>query len=164
MKQLMKIFGYLLFIAFVNIGSFRIALAQTQDNGLDINGLCIGKIYSKTYVISKLGEPNKYLSRMSEFGLNEEYEYGPNLLRFKENGMFCEFALEDNRFAIYTANINGGIKVGDSVNKFQQLGFGVLELKENGMYVFWSPSRSDSPIEIRQVNGIITWIAYSSSI
>ena len=80
------------------------------------------------------------------------------MLRFSENGYFNEFVLEDNRFAIYASFLKGGIKVGDPVSKFQQLGFGSLTLNPDGRYHF---ILGDFWINIEHNDGIITTLHFS---
>ncbi|MCE5227336.1 MAG: hypothetical protein LLG05_15950 [Porphyromonadaceae bacterium] len=80
------------------------------------------------------------------------------MLRFSENGYFNAFVLEDNRFAIYASFLKGGIKVGDPVSKFQQLGFGSLTLNPDGRYSF---DIGDFWFDIEHNNGIITMLLFT---
>jgi len=145
-------------LTFISTSSTSVLCAQ-QRPSLDVSGLKIGSIYNYSSVTGKFGQPTSYWSGMSEDGLDEEYYFGTNLLRFQENGMFSGFVLEDNRFAIYTSLLNGGIKVGDQVNKFQLLGFGYLELQANGTYYF--KGIGDIRFEIKHSNGTITMMLFS---
>ena len=48
---------------------------------MDLNGLVIGRIYTKKQVVARLGEPVVYRSSESEFGLDEGY-LGPGPYEF----------------------------------------------------------------------------------
>ncbi len=141
-------------IVSILIGLIIILLNSQKISAQDINGMELGKTYNYNYVINKFGTPDSYWSGNGEDGLNEEYYYGPNLLRFKENGCFGAFSIKDNRFAAFTLDMQGGIKVGDPVTKFNQLGFGQLISRGNNHYEF--KGCGDARFDIYHNNGIIT--------
>ncbi len=146
-------------IAFMLINIFPATNLFAQKCPMpDVAGLVCGNVYKYADVTAKLGQPSSYRSIEGEEGLDEEYYYRTNLLRFQGNGVFTDFVLENTQFAIYTAYLNGGIKVGNPVTKFQQLGFGSLKLKQDGEYMF---ILQDSWIEIRHNKGIITKLFFS---
>lgn len=120
----------------------------------DVNGMKLAETYNYSYVTNKFGAPDRYWSRESEFGLDEKYYYGQNFFRFSNNGFFSTFTLIDNRFAVFTLDLQGGIKVGEPVAKFNQLGFGQLEVKPDGSYYF--RGIGDAVFEIFHNDGIIT--------
>lgn len=122
----------------------------------DVNGMHILKTYNFNSVVALLGTPDRYQNNESEMGQDESYEYGPNIFRFSENGLFSEFVLKDCRFAIFTLKLQGGIKIGDPLNRFNQLGFGNLELNENGTYTF--VGIGDTLLIVYHENNIITRI------
>ena len=134
------------------------ALLAQQCPLPDVEGIVTGNVYTYSSVISTLGQPTSYWSGKGEEGLDEEYYFETNLLRFRENGSFSAFVLKNNRFAIYTSRLNGGIKVGDSLSKFRQLGFGSLTLNTDGNYRF---NIEDFWIDIEHNNGIITKLRFS---
>lgn len=128
---------------------------------LDINGHLFSHVQTRDSIVIKFGEPDNYRSITTEFGKDEEYRFGQNTIRLTNNGIFNCFILNDSRFAIYTFAINGGIRIGDSVNKFLQLGFGTLQFVNAELYNF--SYLSDFPLDIHHVNGIITSLQYCSS-
>ncbi|MDP3451786.1 MAG: hypothetical protein Q8R90_02420 [Bacteroidales bacterium] len=140
-------------------GLIIILLNNQKISAQDVNGMKLTETYNYTYVINKFGTPDSYWSGPGEDGLDEEYYYGPNLFRFSENGCFGAFTLEDNRFAVFTLDMQGGIKVGDSVTKFNQLGFGQLISRGNNHYEF--KGRGDAWFDIYHNNGIITLMCCS---
>ncbi len=131
-----------------------ILLNSQKLSAQDVNGMELTETYNYNYVINKFGTPDKYRCGNSEYGLDEEYYYGPNLFRFRENGFFGAFSLKDNRFAVFTLYMQGGIKVGDPVTKFNQLGFGQLISRGNNHYEFIGCG--DAWFDIYHNNGIIT--------
>lgn len=134
---------------------FVIILLNSQKiSAQDINGMELGKTYNYNYVINKFGTPDSYWSGNGEDGLNEEYYYGTNVFRFSDNGCLYSFTLKDNRFAAFTLDMQGGIKVGDPVTKFNQLGFGQLISRGNNHYEF--KGCGDAKFDIYHNNGIIT--------
>lgn len=143
----------LLMIGFANV-------AEGQQNGylLDLDKLILYKVYQKDSVIAKLGQPDSYSNYMTEFGLSEEYKFGESTLIFTKNGEFSEFILKDTRFAIFSRYISGGIRVGDSVNKFQQLGFGRIEIEDKETYLFYDNPKCALPLIINHISGIINRI------
>ena len=150
-------FYLLMAIMLLNFIPSNTLLAQ-QCPSPDVEGIGGGNTYTYNTVISALGQPSRYWSGMGEDGLDEEYYFGPNLLRFSDNGILSEFALKNNQFAIYKSHLNGGIRVGDPVSKFQQLGFGTLTLNKDGNYSF---DIGDYWMDIEHNNGIITMILFT---
>ena len=66
---------------------------------MDLNGLEIGKVYTKQQVIDIMGEPRAYRRHDSEFGLDESYYYGERTeLDFQHDGEF--FFLYCARFEV----------------------------------------------------------------
>ena len=134
---------------------------------LEVKGIFIGNTYTKDQVQATLGVPTHYWSGMSEFGLNEEYNYTVNqqnnLFRFAENGVFIEFTIRSSDFPVFSAHSSGGIRVGDNISKVQVFGFGPATKRSDGTY--WVAILSDDPLILR-VNeaGIITLIMFSTSV
>lgn len=148
-------------ILIVTLGFAISSYAQVQHTSMDLNGYIFKDAQTRDSLVTKFGEPDNYRSITTEFGKDEEYRFGQNAIRLTNNGIFNCFILNDNRFAIYTFAINGGIRVGDSVNKFLQLGFGTLQFVNAELYNF--SYLSDFPLDIHHVNGIITSLQYCSS-
>ena len=138
-------------------------LAQRPNLTLDINGLVIsqGKVYADS-IYKYMGQPSSYESSINDFynTLNEEYNFGPNLLRLRESGYLSTLILKDNSFAIFTKYISGGIRVGDPVNKFYQLGATVEIVKIDTIYNEYHVFNVFDTDEFcfKQENGIITVI------
>jgi len=152
-KGILPVIALLVFMMF---GSENIGRAQTKEIFLDLENLILYKGYHKDSVIAKLGQPDKYSSNQSEFGLNEEYYFGENMLHFSEDGVFSGFALLDRRFAIFSSFVSGGIRVGDPVIKFQQMSFGKLETRDEHTYAFMDNPKNSTPLLVHHSNGIIT--------
>lgn len=140
----------------IMLGFANISEGQEKGYPLDLDKLILYKVYQKDSVIAKLGQPDKYSSNKSEFGLNEEYYFGENMLHFSEDGVFSGFALLDRRFAIFSSFVPGGIRVGDQVSKFQQMNFGRLETRDEHSYAFMDNPKNGTPLMVHHSNGIIT--------
>ncbi len=145
--------GFLLFL--IMFAWTNICKSQNLGYPLDLSNLILYNVYQKDSVIAKIGQPSSYNSYSTEFGLSEEYTYGNSLLVFTKNGMFTEFILKDATFAIYSVYISGGIRVGDPVSKFHQLGFGRLEIEDQGTYLFYDNPKCALPLVIDHLNGKI---------
>jgi hypothetical protein len=156
MKNFKGILPVIALLVFMMFGSANDGRAQTKEVFLDFENLILYKVYKKDSVIAKLGQPDKYSSNKSEFGLNEEYYFGENMLHFSEDGVFTGFALLDRRFAIFSSFVPDGIRVGDQVSKFQQMSFGKLETRDEHSYAFMDNPKNGTPLMVHHSNGIIT--------
>lgn len=149
-------FSRIFVLIVIMLGFANISEGQEKGYPLDLDKLILYKVYQKDSVIAKLGQPDKYSSNKSEFGLNEEYYFGENMLHFSEDGVFSGFALLDRRFAIFSSFVPGGIRVGDQVSKFQQMNFGRLETRDEHSYAFMDNPKNGTPLMVHHSNGIIT--------
>lgn len=149
-------FSRIFVLIVIMLGFANISEGQEKGYPLDLDKLILYKVYQKDSVIAKLGQPDKYSSNKSEFGLNEEYYFGENMLHFSEDGVFSGFALLDRRFAIFSSFVPGGIRVGDPVSKFQQMSLGKLETRDENTYAFMDNPKNDTPLIIHHSNGVIT--------
>lgn len=156
MAKSFSYFSKIVLLALLMIGFANISEGQEKGYPLDLDKLILYKVYQKDSVIAKLGQPDKYSSNKSEFGLNEEYYFGENMLHFSEDGVFSGFALLDRRFAIFSSFVPGGIRVGDQVSKFQQMNFGRLETRDEHSYAFMDNPKNGTPLMVHHSNGIIT--------
>jgi hypothetical protein len=133
---------------------------EPWNSDMDVNGINIGSVYTKAQVTAQWGTPTQYWSGMSEFGLDEEYNYTSNLFRFSDNGIFVEFGINTPNFIVYTAK-SGGLKVGDPISRIEAIGLGEPLLQPDGSYRI--PS-GDDRFTVGSENGIITWISFVSPI
>ena len=133
-----------------------------QATDMDVNGIFIGGIYTKTQIEVKWGTPTQYRSSMSEFGLNEIYDYSDNQFLFSDNGVFNSFYIKTPNFAVYTT-FSGGIKVGDNISKIQAIGLGIPILQNDGTYHL-NRNNSDDSLVFKHSNNIITQISFVTSI
>jgi len=143
-------------MCFVNI-----AEGQDKRRLLDLNGHLFSGVQTKDSILLYFGKPDKYWSMMTEFGLDEEFSYGKSIIRLGENGNAFDFVLNDKRYAVYTYAVKGGIKVGDSVSKIRQLGFGELEYIDIDLFYFWN--LGDFPLSVYHKSGIITTLHFGVS-
>ena len=121
-----------------------------------------GLIDELNEITSVLGAPMTYNSHMSEFGLDEGYQYENSWFSFAENGIFVEFNILSDNFVIFEQD-NGGIRVGDLISRVTELlrtGWS-LEAKPNGMYELWM---YDEVMYFRVENDLIVRINYSASL
>ncbi|MCL2561280.1 MAG: hypothetical protein FWE10_03030 [Rikenellaceae bacterium] len=161
MKTIVKIIVCAAFLMLPYYGFSQSGYTSATD--MDVKGVFIGGTYTKAQVEAKWGVPTKYWSNMSEFGLDEAYNYQPgNLFRFSDNGIFESFYVRTSNFPVYTA-FSGGIKVGDNISRIQAIGLGTPVLKSDGTYHL-NRNNSDDPLVFKHTNGIITEISFVSSI
>lgn len=136
--------------------------AQYGNTGkleIGVMSLRIGGVYTKAQVEEAMGgAPTKYEAWNNEFGLGEEYNYNSNILRFRETGIFVDFLIATNQYPIYV-QYDGGIKVGDNISKFSQLGIGTPVRQPNGEY---KVGRGDDPLIVTvDSNNIIKELYYT---
>ena len=82
----------------------------------DLEGIDSTKL-TKEQVIAKFGQPNEYISYDPEIGdLYETYVYDDYLLEFHDSCLF-QFYISSKNFAVFTKDVDGGIRVGDSLEK-----------------------------------------------
>ena len=154
---MVKSFSYIskiVLLALLMIGFANVSNAQDMRRILDLNGYLFRGVQTKDSIVLYFGTPDKYRSMMSEIGLNEEFSYGKSIIRLGENGNSYAFGVFDKRFAVYTFATKGGIRVGDSVSKIRQLGFGELKFVSSDLFYFWNIG--DFPLMVYHESGIIT--------
>ena len=61
------------FFSFMLFGFAISGFAQNNYRKLDINGHLFSSIQTRDSIVIKFGEPEKYWSKMTEAGLDEEY-------------------------------------------------------------------------------------------
>jgi hypothetical protein len=139
--------------------------APSQISTMDVNGVFLGGTYTKSQVTAKWGQPTKYESQTSEFGLLELYDYGNNSFEFSDNGIFHSFFIDAPNF-VFWASKSGGFKVGDPVSRLKTIGIipnSTSLSTGTGKNVVEIPG-GDDWFKVGYSNGIITWISYTSSI
>lgn len=111
--------------------------SYAQPNKMDLNGLEIGKVYTKQQVIDIMGEPRAYRKHDSEFGLDESYYYGERTeLDFQHDGEFYFFTVQDSKYAILTLYIKGGICVGENLSVMKKVGLPMKKVKDDEYVVY----------------------------
>lgn len=101
------------------LGLFFSAALSAQDTkdyvpvGFDVCGIELGQKLPHSEFVAKFGTPDKYRSYETEFGLDEEYDYGHDNFHCEEGGHISRYSLFDSRFAVLTKYLEGGIRVGD---------------------------------------------------
>lgn len=105
------------------LGLFFSAVLSAQDTkdyvpvGFDVCGIELGQKLPHSEFVAKFGTPDKYRSYETEFGLDEEYDYGHDNFHCEEGGHISRYSLFDSRFAVLTKYLEGGIRVGDNLEK-----------------------------------------------
>ncbi len=157
----MKKFILLLIFLFTSAVSF----AQ------DVEGVEIDSVMTYNQIVAKFGEPTRYWSHETEFGLDEEFYYDENLLYFGWGNKFLNFYISSNQFRVLTKDIEGGIKVGDLLSKMENCKYGMPKLadwlnkRENlqdgcTRYYYNPNGDADSYVIIGVRDGIIKWISF----
>lgn len=154
----MKTIKLLLFVIALTIANTTFA----QNDLLDINGLLLGKKYSKTQITNALGAPTKSSSWDDEFGGGEEYKYGNDIFRFETARGFVDFFIVTNKFELF----DGQIRIGDNVTDLTLLKLPDSKLESAGSnkYYFYPVGREGDALFITTTNnGTMTKISYSVS-
>ena len=105
-------------------------------NAQDVNGLEIGKEYTKAQVIDKLGQPDRFEIDNSYDGNGMKFTYGNNIFYFYnwgEGAIFADFSIYTEQFVTMSQFVQGGIKIGDDVSKIKLLG---LKIEKSGTYAY----------------------------
>ena len=125
----------------------------------DVNGVEIGDTLTRSQVYSVFGVPSRYeYDDTGDLGVNEYYYYGESFLEFKNN-IFIGFCLRNSHFSAFTCHIEGGLHVGDKLQKLDGFKYGNPVFHKPGTYdLFYN---SDNPVYLIVSNGIITGIDYS---
>jgi len=142
------------FVLFLLSGIQAMCLAQ------DVNGLQAGVRYTRKQVEAALGKPDKYLCHDSEFGLDEEYQYGKSTFRFGQDGILVSFYVADRKFKVLSKMMKEGVKVGDRLSVLDNFVYGapVPAIKKN-KYVI--PLPGDDVLTVDAEKGIIRSFCYT---
>ena len=139
-------------------------LGYHKATDLDVNGIFIGGVYSKTQVQNAWGMATWYHASLSEDGLDELYDYGIDPSRsqflFGDNGTFHTLTVTTPNFVVCTS-LSGGIKVGDPISRVEAIGLGTLILQSDGSY---RVNSGDNLFKFYHSNGIITRIHFMTSV
>lgn len=154
-----------LVITLIFVSSHCLCFAQKM------NGLEIGKKYTKEQIISEIGPVTEYYSHPGLVGIDEHFTVGGN--QFKcEDGSFISFSVCDSKYVTLTDLIPSGIRVGDNISKVLGIGKNVTmdyqKYSENGKnydawYRVWF-NHSDDIYIIFTKNNIITHIWFDVSV
>ena len=143
------------------ISSF--AMAQNEEpDGYDVEGFCIGQRMNYKQFVAKFGKPDRY----ENDGSDESYYIGEDYFHFEDNGIFLNFIIESNRFAVLTKYMKGGIRAGDKLSKLDNFKYGKpVEVKyglppEPGVLKYALFESSDCPIFLYVKAGVIITISY----
>jgi len=163
MKTIIKTIIFATLILLPHYG-FSQLLGYSQATDLDVKGIFIGGTYTKAQVQAKWGIPTQYRSNVSEFGLDEIYDYSTNQFCFGDNGILNSFYINTPDFPIFTT-YNGGIKVGDTLSKLNALGLGKLVMYDSTSFALVRNNCDDSIIfTFRQSDEVITQIRFMTTI
>ena len=111
----------------VAAAAFPQNINQTTSNHLelDLNGVKIGTKLLKSEVIKKFGKPDKYQKYTGLFendeDFMEEYSYPDLKLYFLSSAGLTGFLLKTDSIPFCTFDVEGGIRIGDDIDKLKQL-------------------------------------------
>jgi hypothetical protein len=141
--------------------------AYLESYKANINGIFLGKKYTKSEIIQKYGNPDKYSIVQDEFdGVDEIFTYGTTEFFFY-NGYIASFIIESNLF-----KVNDVVYIGMNINNISSLlsGFGTIKTEKDRygkLCVFFNPkleisvgNSDDSICFYSNSSGIITKIAF----
>ncbi len=151
-----------LFLSITFIGASLYSYAQ------DVEGVEINTNMTFEQVVEKFGQPDEVEIQDADWPEGAKiryYQYGENELVFSDTDGLIEFSIRNNRFALITNYVEGGIRVGDLLSKIQNINIqGVLEFIENdaeGAYIYHIFSQSDCPLWVWVKDGIIIHMCLS---
>ena len=140
------------------ISSF--AMAQNEEaDGYDVEGFCIGQRMNYKQFVAKFGKPDRY----ENVGGDESYYIGEDYFHFEDNGIFLNFIIESNRFAVLTKYMKGGIRVGDKLSKLDNFKYGkpvFTKRLKSGRHEYALFYESDEVVYLGVTNGMIVSIRY----
>lgn len=101
---------------------------------LDIEGVMMDSLMTKSQVIAKFGEPDEYLFYDYDIdGTYEWYHFGEDSLLFINERLYS-FSVSNTEWAILTNHFDVGVKVGDNIAKLSVL---APETNGEGQYTLW---------------------------
>lgn len=124
---------------------------------LDVEGVMMDSLMTKSQVIAKFGEPDEYLFYDYDIdGTYEWYHFGENSLLFINERLYS-FSVSNTEWAILTNHFDVGVKVGDNIAKLS-----VLAPETNGesQYTLWCYEDFLMVINVNE-NDIITNINFT---
>lgn len=135
---------------------------------IDVEGLHIEDHLDYAGFVKKFGTPSKYQKTDNwDEGFDESYYIGENFFHFEGNGIFKDFTLEDNKFAVLLDSFPGGIKVGDCLSKLDSYKYGkpvYYRRCGDGTLEYRLFEKSDDPLCFVVRNDLIVRIYYVYSV
>ena len=125
-----------------------------------VNGVEVDTKMTKSEVIAKFGEPDKYLYQDSgDNGVNEWYHYGETHFVFKDE-YFIEFTVCDKNFSVTLGGLDSDITVGDKFSVLSPLDLKKMDRPwhEKDLYCVYY---YDDRVCFKKKDGLIEYIYYS---
>ncbi len=137
----------------------------------DVEGVEIDSVMTYAQVVAKFGQPDE-VKVEDDYDPHQEgkcryYKYGENELVFSDNNGLIEYRIYDNRFAVLTKMIDGGLRVGDPLSKVHQNVDSIGPVEKRRTYSDGTNRHvlfpyCDVVLLINEKGGIITAILYSA--
>ena len=123
-----------------------------------VNGVEVDTKMTKSEVIAKFGEPDKYLYQDSgDNGVNEWYHYGKTHFVFKDE-YFIEFTVCDKNFSVTLGGLDSDITAGDNVSVLSPLDLKKMDRPwQRDLYCVYY---YDAIVIFKIEDHIIKWISY----
>ena len=123
-----------------------------------VNGVEVDIKMTKSEVIAKFGEPDKYLYQDSgDNGVNEWYHYGETHFVFKDE-YFIDFAVCDKNFSVTLGGLDSDITAGDNVSVLSPLDLKKMDRPwQKDLYCVYY---NDAKVIFKIEDHIIKWISY----
>lgn len=124
-----------------------------------VNGVEVDTKMTKSEVIAKFGEPDKYLYQDSgDNGVNEWYHYGKTHFVFKDE-YFIEFTICDKNFSVTLGGLDSDITAGDNVSVLYPLDLKKMDRPwQKDLYCVYY---YDDRVCFKKKDGLIEYIYYS---
>ncbi len=134
----------------------------------DVDGVDITTKMTYEQVVAKFGQPDEVYEWDEDFpegSKGREYQYGESMFRFSDRDGLIEFGISDDRFAVITHYIEGGLRVGDPLSKIQNVNVGGPLKRHSergdGTVIYHLFSESDDRLWIYVNDGVITNMDFS---
>ena len=146
---------------FATLPVLSLMLISFNASGQDIEGFDFEMTISKAQVIAKFGDPVRYSSHDSEFGVDEWYKYNGFHMHFCANQL-VGFGVEKRGIRVLTKVLSGGVQVGDNISKLSSLKLTKNGVNEQGetIYEYVYKFYDVDPLCICVKNNIITGFYY----
>lgn len=140
---------------------------EFAPNPFVVVGLELGQKLTYNDFVKKFGKPDKYSKSYldeTEIYYQERYEISNSWFECNEE-IFTQFGIGDAKYSVYSNYIEGGIRVGDKLSKYDNCVLGKPEFyrkEDDGSDTYRFPWKTDDSLFLRVNDGVIVYIKFFS--